>query len=232
MTAIAAHRCRLYIPGTSTSSFAAFTAMTEISGGSNLVWQMADSTGKQVFDPSVATIFENGGGTGSTVIPDSIDYLFGTATFGSGEPSVGIVDGAYYTMFEVGTVTDFTASFSSDVLDSSTMDAEAYRNKMIGLIDFSGSLSLLERPYQDYDATQTDNSFGRLLRSGTPKILQIDFPDTTQTLRAWVNIESYENTGSVDGLVESSVSFTGSPRTALETGLTSGSAYSLGDVGA
>ena len=132
----------------------------------------------------------------------------------------------------MGTVTDFSISVSSDILDRSTMDGGAFRDKMNGLVDLSGSLTLLETPNQDYDTGGGEIKLFDLLSDGTPKVLEIKFdPDSDQVFRAFIVIESYENTGSVDGLVETSISFQGAPQSTTETGTTTGSAYSFGDIG-
>ncbi|QDP46863.1 MAG: hypothetical protein GOVbin406_52 [Prokaryotic dsDNA virus sp.] len=234
MTAIAAHLCRLYMTGT--SSNATSGALNDLGGGTS--WQIPKSGNRQILDPSTAQVFENGT---STVTPATIDHLFGIVnTPGAGEPALNIQDINYLPKYEVGTVTDFSISVSSDILDCSTIDGEVFRNYKNGLVDLSGSLTLLETPNQDYDTTlpaSTDPLPGEiklfdLLSDGTPKVLEIKFdPTSNQVFRAFIVIESYENTGSVDGLVETSISFQGAPQSATETGTSTGSAYSFGDIG-
>tara|TARA_Y100001938_G_scaffold68326_1_gene94826 strand:- start:2086 stop:2769 length:684 start_codon:yes stop_codon:yes gene_type:complete len=226
MAAIAAHLCRLYMTGT--SSNATSGGLNDLGGGTS--WQIPKSGNQQILDPSTAQVFENGT---STVTPATIDHLFGIVnTPGVGEPALNIQDINYLPKYEVGTVTDFSISVSSDILDCSTIDGEVFRNYKNGLVDLNGSLTLLETPNQDYDTDAGEIKLFDLLSDGTPKVLEIKFdPDSNQVFRAFVIIESYENTGSVDGLVETSISFQGAPQSATETGTTTGSAYSFGDIG-
>ncbi len=231
MAAIAAHLCRLYMTGT--SSPATSGALNDLGGGFS--WQIPKSGNKQILDPSYAHSFDDGV---STVPHGTIDHLFGIVNTPSGESAVNIQDIKYLPKYEVGTVTDFSISVSSDILDRSTMDGGTFRDKMNGLIDLSGSLTLLETPNQDYNTTVTpppelgEIKLFDLLSDGTPKVLEIKFdPDSNQVFRAFIIIESYENTGAVDGLVETSISFQGALQSTSETGTTTGSAYSFGDIG-
>jgi hypothetical protein len=238
MTAIAAHLCRLYLTGTSTG-YTTATPLNEISGGADTSFQFPIGTVSaeraQVLDPATAQDFDDS--LGSTVAPDTIDHLFGIANFNSAVTNSPIQVGGstginYLPLYEVGTVTDFSISVSSDILDRSTMDGGVFRDKMNGLVDLSGSLTLLETPNQDYDPSGNDIKLFDLLSDGTPKVLEIKFdPDSTQVFRAFIVIESYENTGAVDGLVETSISFQGAPQSTIETGTSTGSAYSFGDIG-
>ena len=231
MTAIAAHLCRLYMTGT--SSNATSGTLNNLGGGTS--WQIPKSGNQQVLDPSKAQQFDDG----ATTVPyTTIDHLFGIVNFDPAEATVEIDDINYLPLYEVGTVTDFSISVSSDILDRSTMDGGAFRDKMNGLVDLSGSLTLLETPNQDYNTTVTpppelgEIKLFDLLSDGTPKVLEIKFdPDSDQVFRAFIVIESYENTGAVDGLVETSISFQGAPQSTIETGTSTGSAYSFGDIG-
>lgn len=229
--AIAAHACRLYLTGTSTT----LTDQAADEVGSTGSEFQVTNVDKQILDPSVTVVGKDGGTPASL---DTVDHLFGTVDFSSSPGGSVTVSGSYLPRYEVGTVTDFTVSMSSDILDTSTIDGSTFRDKMSALVDLSGSLTLLETPNQDYDTTppaSTDPLPGEikladLLMDGTPKVLEIDFPDTTQALRAWIIIESYENTGAVDGLVETSISFQGAPQTSAQTVVLGGAAYKLGDT--
>jgi hypothetical protein len=238
MAAIAAHLCRLYLTGTSTH-WTTTTSLNEISGGADTSFQFPIGTVSaeraQVLDPTTAQDFDDDLGT--TVAPDTLDHLFGIANFNSAVTNspikVGGSTGVHYLpLYEVGTVKDFSISVSADVLDKSTMDGGTFRDKLAGLVDLSGSLTLLETPNQDYDPSGDDIKLFDLLSDGTPKVLEIKFdPDSTEVFRAFIIIESYENTGAVDGLVETSISFQGALQSTTETGTTTGSAYSFGDIG-
>lgn len=228
--AIAAHACRLYLTGTSTTLT---DQPADEVGSAGSEFQITD-VDKQILDPSVTVI---GKDAGSPEPLDTVDHLFGTIDFSSSPTGAATVSGSYLPRYEVGTVTDFTVSMSSDILDTSTMDGSTFRDKKSALVDLSGSLSLLETPNQDYDTAVAppppelgEIKLADLLMDGTPKVLEIDFPDTTQALRAWIVIESYENTGTVDGLVETSISFQGAPQTSAQTVVLGGAAYKLGDT--
>lgn len=223
MAAIAAHLCRLYMTGTSTTL--TDEAADEV-GATGSRFQVTDVT-KQILDPSVTVVGKDGG---TPAALDTVDHLFGTVDFSSSPAGAVTVSGNYLPRYEVGTVTDFSISLSSDILDTSTMDGETFRNKLNGLVDLSGSLTLLETPNQDYDTSGNEIKLFDLLGDGTPKVLEIDFPDTTEALRAWIVIESYENTGAVDGLVETSISFQGAPQSSGQTIVLGGAAYKLGDT--
>ena len=223
MAAIAAHLCRLYMTGTSTTLTG--ESADEV-GATGSRFQVTDVT-KQILSPA-ATVVGKDAGVGAAL--DTVDYLFGTVDFTSSPAGAVTVDADYLPRFEVGTVTDFSISLSSDILDTSTMDGETFRNKISGLVDLGGSLTLLETPNQDYDTGGGEIKLYDLLSDGTPKVLEIDFPDTTEALRAWIVIESYENTGAVDGLVETSISFQGAPQSAGQTVVLGGAAYKLGDT--
>tara|TARA_R110001599_G_scaffold243355_2_gene443154 strand:+ start:9368 stop:10048 length:681 start_codon:yes stop_codon:yes gene_type:complete len=225
MVAIAAHLCRLYMTGT--SSPATSGSLNDLGGGTS--WQVPKTLNQQILDPAQAQLFDDGA---TTVPHTTIDHLFGIVNFDPTEPTVEIQSIKYLPKYEVGTITDFSISVSSDILDRSTMDGGVFRDKMNGLVDLSGSLTLLETPNQDYDTDAGEIKLFDLLSDGTPKVLEIKFdPSSNQVFRAFIIIESYENTGAVDGLVETSISFQGAPQGTTETGTTTGSAYSFGDIG-
>lgn len=227
--AIAAHTCSLYITSTTASgTFAAEPCHSVAGTGATSDFQVTDDN-KQVVVPT-STVTAADGGVAAPV--DTVDYLFGvvdlTSTPGG---AVTLTGGNYYTMVSAGTSTDFSLSFSTDVLDTTTIDAGAFRKKVSALIDLSGSMTLLEAPNQDYDPGAGTAKLADIMMDGSPKVLEFRLGGT-EAVRAWVLIESYENGATVDGLVETSVSFVGADQigTAAQTVATGGTAWLLSDT--
>ena len=88
MAAIAAHLCRLYMTGTSTTL--TDQAADEVgSAGSEFQVTNVD---KQILDPSVTVVGKDGG---TPAALDAVDHLFGTVDFSSSPTGAVTVSGSY-----------------------------------------------------------------------------------------------------------------------------------------
>lgn len=208
MGATAAFNAQVRFTGAAVS----FTAEATTSLGSSR-WQITN-TAKRIVDPSVAVTVKD---TGVAVAANlwTFDYLFGIVTFVGYTPTGAVtVDGSYLP--NTATPTECKAveiNAKADLTDVSVFEA-GYHQKLITLLDLDGSLDRLVLPLDDLDGvTAGTQSIKSWQDAGTPKVLDVLFAPG-QRFRAWVRFGAHKVMAKVDGVVETNISFTGSPQAA------------------
>jgi hypothetical protein len=209
MTATAAYSTVVKVSGVP----AAVTneATTSLGGG---VYQVTN-TARRIWDPTATITIKDGGVTVSSALW-SFDYLFGKVTFSGYSPSGAItVDGSYLPTLPVAECTNLSVKVMRTVLDSTSYDSGGVKGKVLGLKDASGSVDLLAFLLTDLDGvTAGSQAFFDFLLNATPKLLEFSFGASTTRFRAWVLLESLEQSAGVDDLVKGSFAFVSAPRLA------------------
>ncbi len=217
--ATAAYPTTVKIPGTSTVFTGAVTALT-----TGTSYQITDPV-KRIIDPAVAvTVYDGASPLAHTAFV--VDYLFGIVTL-SGAPAGAVtVDGSYLPMLTLAEARDFSISASADLIDSTVFASTGVKLKMAGLKDFSVSIEALQLVSYDNDPGGGTQKIATLFDAGTPVLLEIRPSGAGDYFRGWTVIESYEKKGAVAGLIELSISLTGSARTG--TGQTESATFGWG----
>lgn len=163
---------------------------------------------KRVLDPSTATVVKDGGVTVSAS-NYSVSHLFGTVTFVAGYTVGGsiTIDGAYLPMLTFAEVREFSLSAQGSLADSTTLDSAGYRAKALTLRDFTASLTTLQSALYDNDPGAGARVVADLHAAGTPVLIEAGVGG--YYFRGWAVIESFEEKGSLEALVELSLSLTG-----------------------
>lgn len=196
--AIAGYKVRLRKSGDSTAvTGEAATSLTATS------FQITSSA-RRCIDPYVAMTWYDGV---TPITPTTVQFEFGIAHFASAPAGSVTFDGAYLPLTtsseDVPSGTQFSLSLSRDLLDTTVFGSAGVRSRMAGLKDAQVSISMISTP-AEY------SSMWMLYEAGTSLCLEID-PDgatgSQEVLRAFGKIESMERSASVDGLVETDLSF-------------------------
>lgn len=182
------YKGKFYVSGVSTS----FTgeATTNTTGNE---YQVNTAT-RRVLDPSVARVWKDGGSAIDAANIVSEDLLFGKVVLASPPGGAVTLDASYLPRALVAYVKSVKGTIKADALDVTDLHADGYRKRILGQIDFSGSVELFDDLQTDL-YTDGDNTpeFQAFLMTRVPKLLEID-PDGTGTgvLRAWVVFDSEE----------------------------------------
>jgi hypothetical protein len=186
-------------------------ACSSISGANpNKLYQVTN-TARRIWDPSVAPIVKDGGVTVSALLY-TFDFLFGFIQFaGYTQTGAITVDGSYLPVASIAEVTEFSFNGKADLLDRTSYDSAGARQKVLGLVDSSGSLKMLSQLWDDLDpVTGGSQTMFAVFTSKTPKLLE--FKVGTYYLRWWVLLEGLSVSAAVAGLVETSATLAGSPQ--------------------
>lgn len=201
-------------PGTST----AFTNEPTTKLTANTVYQL-NTDAKRLLDPAVPLLVEvdpdGGGAAPYATAPASsytVDYVFGIITFlaDQGASATVRVSGSYLPVIDLVGVTDWKFTASRTVLDDTTINTAGQRSKKLGLKDITGSLTLNELLSYDHDPGAGQLVLRTYLDNGTP--LLFERASGGKRFRAWVLLESAEEGGAVDDLINNTVNFTGAAR--------------------
>lgn len=194
-------------PGTSTAlTNAACTKLT-----ANTVYRITDAA-KRVLDPTVVPVVEVDTGGGYAVAPSSgytIDYLDAKITFAAdqgGSTTVRFASGSYIPLHTIATAREHSLSVRNDLADVSVYGS-GERSKIPKLGDFEGSLGVVEDLYTDHDAGGTTLRLTDLIEEKDPVILEINSGGGGNLVRAWVLLDSVDETGGIDDVVMGKVAF-------------------------
>lgn len=222
--ALAGFKCTIRRSGSTTAT----TAEAMTAGSEALSFQIT-SNSKRVIDPAVNLHFRDGAGT--TIAYTNIatlNFVFGTVIFTASAASHASItfNGSYLPLMDgTGAVVpdgvSFSQTISADLLDT-TVFGDSVRRRIKGLEDVDISLDLISTPSA---ASQLQN----YMENGTSVVLDIDYDGSTasaiNSFRAHGKIESIETSGSVDGLIEMSISFKASATLNSLSGKSAGWAY-------
>lgn len=196
--AIAGYKVRLRKSGDSTPVTA--EAMTSISATRFQVTTAA----RRCLDPDVAITVYDGV---TPVTPVTIEFEFGFITLPSAPGGAVTFNGSYRPLTtdaqDIAEGTQVSLSLSRDLLDTTVFGAAGVRSRLAGLKDAEIAIDVISSPAA-YSSMYFEYA------SGAQLCLEID-PDgasgSNEALRAWGKIASLERSASVDGLIESSLSF-------------------------
>lgn len=205
--AVAGFNIRVRKSGDSTST----TAEACTSLGSNR-YQITTAARRCLNPDAVANFVDSGTTTilwGTGVA--TIDWQFGIVTLVNAPSGAVTYYGSYLPLTtsseDVAEGTKMSLSLSRDLYDT-TVFGQSVRSRIGGLKDTSISLDVISSP-ASYSAMFDSYN------TGSRVCLEID-PDgasgSGEVFRGFVQIESLEKTGSVDGLIESTVSFVNNSR--------------------
>jgi hypothetical protein len=190
----AAHSCSIFYTGTTTAT--AGEVCSVVAGTGGLIYQITDSA-RRIIDPNVGpTVYDNAVDVTSAV---ALNYLFGRITFGGAPTTPVRIDCNFLPRHEITKTREFSISMSADVPDTTALDTAGFREKVHGLLDASGSLTVLDVGLTDFGG----DSLAVWLLAQDSKVLEFNLVD--EIVRTWAVIESVEPSGSVDGVVELSV---------------------------
>jgi hypothetical protein len=201
--AIAGYKVRLRKSGDTTAvTGEAMTGLTATS------FQIT-SAARRCLDPEVAFQFYDGV---TPVTPTTVQFEFGIAHFAAAPGGAVTFDGSYRPLTtsdqDIAEGTQVTLSLSRDLLDTTVFGASGVRSRIAALKDASIAIDVISSPAA-YSAMFLEFS------NGAQVCLEVD-PDgasgTADAFRAWGIIENLERSASVDGLIESSLTFQVSAR--------------------
>ncbi len=191
----AAHTCSLFYTGTSTAVVA--EPCSVVAGTLGLVYEITD-TAKRIIDPDVPLVVYQAG----VPVTVGVNYLFGRFVFlVDPSPDAITADINYLPRHKLTETRDFSASFAADIGDTTTMDSAGFKTSQHTLLDCSGSFAALDIGLTDFGG----GTLASWLTLGPSKVIELSLVD--EIVRVWAVIESVEPSGSVDGLVELSVSW-------------------------
>jgi hypothetical protein len=204
--AIAAYAASVKVAGTAVAMFG--EALSLVSGQTYRV----TSSARRVLDPSSAvTVFDSGVPVPS--LDRAVDHLFGLVTFAAGYTVTGPVtlSGSYLPFMPVAEVREFSVSVQGTLADSTTLGAAGVALKTQTLKDYTASITALQSALADNDSGGGTVTIAGLHAAGLPVLLEVGLGG--YLFRGWALVESFEEKGSGEGLVELSVSLTGTART-------------------
>lgn len=200
---------------------AAFTNEATTKVTANTVYQITD-TAKRILDPSAALTVEvdadgAGGGAYATAAASSytVDYLFGKVTFAADQGSSATVriSGSYLTPVDIAEANEFEITLTRSVQDASYFVSDGFKRKQPTLMDASGSVKTLTTMQVDHDAGGGTTKLSAALAAGTPLFLEIHPSATGDKFRAWVLLESTDESGSAEGLYSGTFTWQAAPVT-------------------
>ena len=206
--AIAAHAASVKVAGTPVAMSG--EAMSLVSGKTYRV----TSSARRVLDPSSSvTVLDNGVSVAAS--NRTVDYLFGLVTFAAGYTVAGpvTISGAYLPTMPVAEVREFSISVQGTLSDSTTLDAAGVALKTQTLKDYTASITTLQSALADNDSGGGTVTVAGIHSAGLPVLVEVGLGG--YLFRGWALVESFEEKGSGDGLVELSVSLTGTGKTAV-----------------
>lgn len=166
------------------------------------------NSAKRVLDPATAITVKDGGVTVAAT-NYTVNHLFGIVTFGASYTVTGAVtlDAAYLPTLTFAEVREFSLSVQGSLADSTTLDSAGYVAKALTLKDFTASVTSLQSALYDNDPGAGSRIVADLAAAGTPVLIEAGAGG--YLFRGWAVIESYEEKGSLEGLLELSISLTG-----------------------
>lgn len=197
------------------ASKAASSALTgEACSGSGTAWQVTD-TAKRILDPATAVVvYDNGTPVASTGY--TLNYLFGTITFGSSKTGPITLDGAYFSTVDVAEAYDFSLSFKAETPESTVFRTDSdsgYKTRTPTLKDFTGEVKTYTSLQADLDSGGGEVKIASLLNSGTAVLIEVTFGGvSTEKFRGWALITSTDSSGNVPGLLENGFKFESAPQ--------------------
>lgn len=204
--AIAAHAASVKVAGTAVSiGF----SMALVSGKTYVV----SSAALRVLDPaSPVAVSDNGVDVASSNW--KVNHLFGTVTFADSYTVTGPVwiSAKYLPMLSVAEVREFSISAQGTLADSTTLDSAGVALKKQTLRDYTASITALQSALLDNDGGAGTVTVAGIHAAGLPVLVEVGLGG--YLFRGWALVESFEEKGSADGLVELSVSLTGTAKTA------------------
>lgn len=163
---------------------------------------------KRVIDPATSVVVKDAGVTVAST-NYTLSLSFGTVVFAAGYTVTGSVtiDGAYLPTLTLAEVTEYSLSVQGSLADSTSLDSAGYRAKTLTLRDWNSSVTALQSALYDNDPGAGARIVADLHANGTAVLLEVNVGG--YIFRGWCRIESFEEKGSLDGLVELSLSLTG-----------------------
>ncbi len=200
-------------PGTSTAfSNEPTTEMAAVLANSK--YQL-NTDAKRLLDPAVAVVVEvdaDGGGGGAYAVAPvgtySVNYLFGIITFlaDQGASALVRVSGSYLPAIDLAGVTSWNFTATRDALDVTTTNIED-RARQLGLKDISGSLAMIETALFDHDSGGGELILKDSIDEALPLLFERDVGG--RRFRAWVLLESTEDSAGVADIFNTTINFTG-----------------------
>lgn len=188
----------IYRSGTSTGMTA--EACSLVTGKTYRVTNAA----RRLLDPAVAVVVDDNGSPVAAGDIASIDYLHGVVTFDAGYTVTGpvTIDANYLPISQVADAFSYATTTSVGMLDK-TKFGDTVRTRLPGLGDVSGSI--------DLKTSSGADAIAALAAAGTIAYLVIQPAGTgsAEHLRARVLFESVDGSAALDGVVQTSYSFTG-----------------------
>lgn len=166
--------------------------MNNVSGN---IWRITDKA-KRILDPETIPTFDESASpiAGGDIV--SIDYLFGTVTFGTSKTDVTVNSGKYVPMTVAAGAKGYQLNLGGDLLDDTDFaNAQAsggYRSRLYGLRDVSITLNRIDA---------LDDVWYDIITGRTRAMVEIR-PGGSETniFRGWFAAESESPSGDVDGL--------------------------------
>lgn len=201
--AIAGRKARLRVSGPP----AAFSAEATTPDASLTRFRIADA-GKGVWARTEPVEVRRavGGGALETVPASeyTLDRLSGTVRFHAAQPAGTTVEvsGSYLTLSVAAEAKEFSYTLNGSNTEASRF-GDAYTRRAQALRDVTGSLS---------QWTAAERYFEDALTSGEPVVLEFySDADAAPDLRVWARVGSSEMKAAVDGLLETTVEWEGTP---------------------
>lgn len=173
------------------------------------------NTSHRIVDPATAVVVKDNAVTVAAANILSFDYLFGQVTFVAGYTVTGpvTIDGAYLPTQSVTEAKSVDFTVTINVLDMSSMGV-ANKQKLAGLIDWTGSIGRLALPLDDLDSVTGGVQSLELWRStGTPRLIDVLFVTGTR-VRGWALIKGYKVAAQLEGIIECTVDLEGASQAA------------------
>lgn len=163
------------------------------------------SAARRCLDPTVSMTWYD---DATPITPTDVNFEFGIATFASAPAGTVTFDGSYLPLTtsseDIAEGTQLSLSLSRDLLDTTVFGASGVRSRIAALKDAQISIDVISSP-AGYSSMFSQYKNGDLL------CLEVN-PDSSadpalESFRAFGIISDLERSGSVEGLIESSMSF-------------------------
>ncbi len=193
------------VKASGTSTVITTEATTDLAGA-HTAFQITDAT-KRVLNPAVVVVVKK-----DTVIQSAalytVNYLFGTITFLStiGAGHTVTIDGAYLPMYAVATAKEFTLDLLNDLLDNTTFSSSGNKERIDGLHDAGGTLSVIEDLLSDYDSGGDSHTLLDVFTGRTLIVLET-YPNTTSKFRAFIKFDKESVKAALSDMVQGSLSW-------------------------
>ena len=178
-----------------------FTTEATTTVTANTVYQITDAT-KRVWDPTAAiTVYKDAVSQSPTLY--TINRLTGTITFTADQgASVITVSGSYLPLSLAAEAKEYSYDRTAQMLEDNAFgDSDVTR--VMGLQDVSGTIGRW---------WSVDTYFTDALLAGNPVVIEF-WSDSTLAFdrRCWALLEKDEMKAAIEGLIEESVTFNGTP---------------------